>query len=590
MSAIKKKMMKQEEYINTTIPKIKTCTVLDKLSYKISQISTPIVKDIINNKFENGPDMNAVVCMFDNLFLSTAQSKQDGLLVLSVHVSEWVKKLDKINVDSTSGYVYFSDILSDIQVIIKLPQDASDYREMIREYFIGVTSINNLRYTLPNFVYTFGAFLCPIEKGKMCHGNEVDSIPFVVFEKIPGDNMQKMLETDKITFPQYLGMFIQVLLALEVAQRTISFTHFDFHTANLMCRVIKNDCKYSVPLDNIVYDVTATEFLPVIIDFGLSTVKYDGNIIGSYTFPEHGMKHYMLQGVDMFKFLYYSCSFSEGNLQRQIMGLMSFYGPYDPYKILINGDKGLNKAINEYTKKGSYSSVTTHTPLEFLNWIISRPEYQNIVSMYIKKKKRDIYMPLSYSTTIQSYDKMFSYAKTGRDDALNLIKKCITSRDSYVMSKYSLQILNGYNNKLKSEELKKDIHKMKGDIKKFRTQLIKTDYKMLWSYKQLELPNVIQIKDDSSRILKIKINSKKLKSKNIKVLKLIERYFNNITFFTYILPYLQYVYTIREIKSEKIYEKFITSFLTSSHYKIYDQHFMYVNRTYRWCNTLLNII
>lgn len=587
--SIKTKIIKQEKYINTTLSKIKTCTVLDK-SYKISQLSTPVVKDIINNKFNNGTDMNSILCMFDNLFLSTTEeSKKDGLLMLSVHVSKWVKKLEKINVDSSSGYVYFSDILSDIQVIIKLPQDSSDYKELIREYFIGISSINNLRYTLPNFVYTFGAFLCPIEKGKMCHGNKKDYIPFVVFEKIPGDNMERMLKSEKLTFPQYLGMFIQVLLALEVAQRDISFTHFDFHTANLMCRVIKNNCKYSVPLDNIVYDITATDFLPVIIDFGLSSVKYDGHTIGSYTFPEHGMKHYMLQGVDMFKFLYYSCLFSKGNLQRQIMDLMSFYGSDDPYKILINGDKALKKASNEYAKKGSYSKITTYTPLEFLNWILSRLEYQDIVSIYIKKKERRIYTPISYSTTIKTYDTMFSHAKTGRENALNLIKKCITSHNSYVMSKYSLQILRGYNNKLKSKELDKDINIMKTYIKKFRTQLIKTDYKMLLNYKQLELPNIIQIKNDSRRILTIKINSKKLKSEKNNVLKIIERYFNNITFFTDILPYLQYVYTIREIKSEKIYKKFLTSFFTSPQYKIYDQHFIFVNKTYRWCNTLLNI-
>lgn len=580
----------QVEYINKNLTNILSCTILDKLPKDIDQISTPIVKDVLTNNFKNGADMNAVVCMFDNLFLSTAKSKQHGLFHLSVHVTKWVKKLEKIDIDSSAGFIYFSDILSDIKVIIKLPRDSeSDYYDMIREYFIGVTEINKLRYTLPNFVYTFGAFICPMDKGVLCKGeDDSKTIPFVVFENIPGENMQKMLEDEKLDFHQYLGMFIQVLLALEVAQRTVGFCHFDLHTGNLMCRTIRDECKYSVPLDNMVYEVTAKEYLPVIIDFGLSTVKHNGNVVGSYTFPEHGMMHYMLPGVDMFKFLYYSCIFAQGNVQRQILNLMSFYGKDDPYKFLIGGDKSLDNANKEYAKKGSYSRVTTYTPLEFLNWILVQPEYQDIVPMYMTKKDRDIYVPLSFSTTIQTYDDMFKQSKKGREEAIKMVDKCVTSNSSYIMSKYSLYVLRGYNKQLKSKELKNKIKKMKDIISKSRSNMINTDYKMLWEYKKLELPNIIKIQDDSKRILNIKINSKKLKTQKKQVLKLIERYFQNISFFTEILPYLQFMYTIKEIKSEKVYTKFLSSFLSSSHYKVYDQHHTSINRTFRWCHSLID--
>lgn len=580
----------QVEYINKNLTNISSCTVLDKLPKDIDQISTPIVKDVLTNNFKNGADMNAVVCMFDNLFLSTAKSKQHGLFHLSVHVTKWVKKLEKIDIDSSAGFIYFSDILSDIKVIIKLPQDSeSDYYDMIREYFIGVTEINKLRYTLPNFVYTFGAFICPLDKGVLCKGeDDSKTIPFVVFENIPGENMQKMLEDEKLDFHQYLGMFIQVLLALEVAQRTVGFCHFDLHTGNLMCRTIRDECKYSVPLDNMVYEVTAKEYLPVIVDFGLSTVKHNGNVVGSYTFPEHGMMHYMLPGVDMFKFLYYSCIFAQGNVQRQILNLMSFYGKDDPYKFLIGGDKSLDNANKEYAKKGSYSRVTTYTPLEFLNWILVQPEYQDIVPMYMTKKDRDIYVPLSFSTTIQTYDDMFKQSKKGREEAIKMVDKCVTSNSSYIMSKYSLYVLRGYNKQLKSKELKNKIKKMNDIISKSRSNMINTDYKMLWEYKKLELPNIIKIQDDSKRILNIKINSKKLKTQKKQVLKLIERYFQNISFFTEILPYLQFMYTIKEIKSEKVYTKFLSSFLSSSQYKVYDQHHTSINRTFRWCHSLID--
>jgi hypothetical protein len=567
-SRIKKE--KQHLYITNKLKNIEPC-VLHTEKDKI--------KDILNNRFMSGLDMNVVVCMFDSLFLSTAKSKKNGFFHLSVHVSEWVKKLEKIDVNSTSGYVYITDILSDIQVILKLPQDKSDYNEMIREYFIGVTSINKIRYILPNFVYTFGAFMCPFEKNKLCNGNDKDSIPFVIFEKINGDNMQKMLENDNLTFSQYLGMFIQVLLALEVAQRNISFTHFDLHTGNLMCKTIENTCKYNVPLDNKVYEVTAFEYLPVIIDFGLSTVKDDNVIVGSYTFPEHGMKHYMIPGVDMYKFLCYSCVFSEGNLQRQIINLLSFYGNDDPYKIMIGGDKAIDKATDEYTKKGSYSRITTHTPLEFLNWILEQPQYDDITSLYIKRKERDIIAPLIFPKIIQN--------KPDIENALKLINEN-TREGSYIMSKYSIYVLNGYNKQLDSKYIKNDIKMITKNISKFRNEMISNDYKQFLGYKKIFIPDIFQIKDDSKRILTIKINSKKLKSMKTTVLKLIERYYTNTSLFVDILPYLQFVYTIKEIKAEKVYNKMILKFLTSSQYIFYNQHYNFINTTSRWCQTLLD--
>ena len=592
MDNSKNKIKLQIEYINKNLTNLTLCTLLDNnnnLKKDIDQISTPIVKDILENNFNNGQYMNAVLCMFDNLFLSTSKSKQQGIFHLSVDITKWVKNLKKLDVDSTSGYVYFSDILSDIKVIIKLPKYSYDYNEMIREYFIGISEINKLRYMVPNFVYTFGSFICPIDNDSLCKGNDnSDSLPFVVFENIPGENMQKMLQKNKLTFPQYLGMFIQILLALEVSQREISFTHFDFHTANLMCRTIKDSYKYKVPLDNTLYEVTANEYIPVIIDFGLSTVKKDETVIGSYTFPEHGMMNFMLPGVDMFKFLCYSCIFSKGYIQRQILNLMSFYGKEDPYKFLIGANKAIDLAHDEYAKKGSYSRVTTYTPIEFLNWILEQPEYSDISSVYIKKIDRNVYIPLSYSITIQTYDDIFKQSKVGRKKAIELVDKCISSNSSYIMSKYYIYMLNGYNKKLLSKKLKIIIQKIKSDIRQTRLHLINTDYKMLMQYKNLSIPNIIKIQDDSKRILNIKINSKKLKTQKKQVLKLIERYFSNILFFTEILPYLQFMYTIKEVNLEKIYVKFLSSFISSPQYKTYIQYNISINKTQRWCNCLID--
>ena len=120
--------------------------------------------------------------------------------------------------------------------------------------------------------------------------------------------------------------------------------------------------------------------------------------------------------------------------------------------------------------------------------------------------------------------------------------------------------------------------------------MIKTDYKTLREYRKLQLPDIIQIRDDAKRILNIKINSKKLKTQKKSVLKLIERYFTNVSFFNDMMPYLQFVYTIKEIKSTKVYAKFLTPFFSSSQYKMYVQNNIDVNRTVRWCHVLIDIM
>jgi len=585
MNDTKNKILLQNKYIHKNLSKLTTCAINIRKQKNLKQVSTPIVNNILLNNFDNGSDMNAVVCLFDTLFL---RSKKNGLYRLSVHVSKWVKQFERIDIESSSGYVYFSDILNGVKVIIKTPKHPDDYDDLIREYFIGVTEINKLRYTVPNFVYTFGAFLSPPDRKSPSIREikrEKDFIPFIIFEKIPGKNIQELLESDKLTFPQYLGMFVQILIAMEVAQRSILFCHYDFHTSNLMCRTINTNCKYTVPLDDNIYEITASEYLPVIIDFGLSTVCHKNNIVGSYTFPEHGMMPYMLQGVDMYKFLFYSCYFSRGNLQRQIMNLLTFYGKDDPYKLLIHGDNGFDSAQKEYVAKASYSKVATKTPLEFLDWVLKIPEYKQILSKYIKKKERTIYIPLRFSTTIQTYDNIFQRSERGRQKAIELVNNCIGTDSSYIMSKYSMYVLKGYNSKLTSSILTIDTKTLKKKMDKKWKSMVQNDRVMLFNYQELKLPDVKKIRNYSRRILNIKINSKKSRKS---ISRLINTFFQNVVFFDEIIPYLQFVYTIREIGATKLFNNFLTNFISSPHYKIYTQNFALINKTYRWCDSLIS--
>jgi hypothetical protein len=582
--------IKQTNYINKNLREVPIC------AYSISEsdvkdISSLVMIDILSNRFINGSDMNAMICMFDKLFSSTSDSKSNGLRKLSRRVTEWLKKMRLLDQAGVSGLVFMSEIISDIGVIIKTPKHKNHFDDMLREYFIGLREINKIRYKLPNFVYTFGVFICNKELNKpICSDDDYEGgyneTPFVIYEKIPGKNLEYMLSEDKLDFSQFLGLFIQILLALEVAQRDIKFCHFDLHCGNLMCRPVKEGFEYMVPLDNIVYDVTPNDYLAVIIDYGLSTVKHENKIIGSYEHSKHGMMNYMLPGVDMYKFLIFSCYYAYGDYgktQTQIKNLFSFYGNDDPYDILHIGDKGLEETVIEFSRKCSYSKAGTYTPHNFLKWILDKPEYDDISSKYIRRRKRDTVAMLSFSSSVKTYDEIFRRPDIGSTKAIKIIQDCIKSNSSYIMTLYSVYILNFYNDKLESDDLNEQILKLSNFTKYSKRKMIQDDRNMLLEYNKLIFPDMKKINEDSVYIMNIRIDS------NIKKeLSKIKIYIDNISFFTDILPYLQFMYTIKEVKSEYLYSHFIESFSLSNHYKIYDKYHMYINRTHRWCNTLID--
>lgn len=587
----------QELYIKNKLKTFTGCKI-NKTIDDNYEISTPFIKNILENNFTSGSAMNALVCLFDNLFISTNKHKIDGLYHLSEEISQWMKITRKIDTKSEAGFVFFSHILSDIEVIIKMPRHQDYDDEIIREYFIGVSEINKLRYILPNFVYTFGLFICPTDNNICNKYKDGIEYPIGIFEKIPGKNMSEMLEGDELTFSEYLGMFVQILLALEVAQRNISFCHNDFHTANLMCRTINTECNYKVPLDDNVYEVTASKYLPVIIDFGSSSVKNNGRVIGSYDFPEYGMMEYMLPGVDMYKFLVHSYLNAQGKVKSQILNLMSFYKLDDPYKFLIDSKNAIKESISEYVKKGSFSNVAKYTPLEFLIWLLNDPNYSKIVSKYIKRIERNIDFPLYFSTTVKEYNNIFNHKKLGKEKTIDLVNKCIKKEASYIMSKYSLHILNGYNEKLKSDKLTLKIKNIEEQIDKLKEKMIEIDMKLLRRYESkyahINFPDnpdsMLRVHRHSDFILNIPIDLNFLKNKKKQVLMLIEEYFEKTNIFKEILPYLQIIYTIRELNLNTIYNTFLNKFLESPQYKFYSDNYLLVNKTYRWCNILNDII
>jgi hypothetical protein len=596
-----KKNQNQQKYILKNLTNITTCS-LDKedlLKNEFKRISAHVVKDIITNNFNNGPDMNSVVCFFDTIFLATTEIKKKGLYYLPKSIQKWILKMEKLDVSSSAGYIYITDILDDLKVVIKRPKYPENMADLIVEYFVGVKEINKLRYIVPNFMYTFGAFICPItstevicnqlqigpqsgSQGSQGSGVEMETnIPFLITENIPGNTLEKLLSGNYINFSEFLGIFIQLLIGLEVAQKTLDFSHFDLHCSNILCRPVAiNECNYIVPLNIYSYNISVGQYIPVIIDFGVATASSNNVVIGSYDFPKYGMMNYMVPGADMYKLLINCCYYSKGHTQKQIVNLLNFYED-EPYNVLKEGKKALVKALNEYVSKGSFiNKIATYTPLDFLDWIFLN--YPTISRIYVKKVDRNVYIPLSFTTTVEKYYNIYQEHKEGKQKAIKLLKNSIKYKYSYILSTYYIYVLEGYNKNLKSSDISYMVEKIKIILFEQKDYLIKKDLINLNEYEKLKIPNIKRLKNDSKKLLNIGI-----KSKSTKIIQLIDRYTKNIVFFEDILPYLQFVYTIKEIGLKNVFRKFLKTFFMSIQYQTYLQEYILVNRTSRWCKTLL---
>lgn len=575
--------LSQQKFISEKLDEYSLCEIQEKYIGKIKEISISTVSNILSKKFVNGSDMKAVLCLFDTLILATKTKKirDRGLYNLNTNINEWITKMEKLPIKSVEGFVYITDIFSkDIQIVIKVPQDIISNNSMIREYFMGIKAINNLRYLIPNFVYTLGAFIChkPIKTGEVCAGKK-DRTPFVLYEKIPGDSVANLLKSNKITFEQWLLIFVQLLLALDVAQRDIRFTHFDLHAGNVMVRKEKN-FNYSIPIDNKSYHINNPGIIPVVIDFGLASAYIDNRYIGSFDFPEYGMLNFIVSGYDMYKFMIYSCSFASSNtVQNKIMDLFRFYGNNDPYNIVKDRDKGITEAKKLFCKETSYSFVATYTPLMLVEWIWSN--YRTYLQPFITISKRIQYLPVKYSSTIKEYDNIFNHGIKGREHAIELANNCTSIHSSYIMTKYNVTVLEKYNKGLQSPELSLRIKGINAYLNS-SGNLMTVDLARLEKVFDIPIPSQDRLTSIVNNLLNITIRNSNPKNKQKAVSDL-----DIMIYQEQLAPYLQFYYTILELNLESEFDEWIQRFEASNIYFFYTKNVVQNERAIRWGQTLL---
>ena len=363
---------------------------------------------------------------------------------------------------------------------------------------------------LPNFADTMGIF-------------SYEKQVAVAQKYIPGETLETLLVKGKLTCKDFLNAFVQILFALEIAQRQYRFCHYDLHLKNIIMKPISKPYTYTIVIDTKRYDLIAEKYIPIIIDFGLASIHFEGITVGSHDFPQFGMMPYLIQGVDMYKFLFHAYAKSQGEIYRCVSSLFLFYGSYDPYRLLVTPVQKIPIISKTYLKKVSFSHAATYTPLEFVMWIVGFSEY----NIDIQTRNRDLYLPIN---------KQISLPKIS----------------SYVMAKYS--------------------QKLSGTIEPIDEKTIASDLEIFAGYKSIEIPDEIGVKDMSAIILSTEIRKNTVEF--------------SVPFIDKMKPYLQCLYTIRELGLENMYNDFVDEFLNSRQYQVYQNISFLVDKTKRWSKTL----
>lgn len=566
-----------------------------KITTYISNITEEQKKTYIS-----GPDMNVLLYLLRTLLLSST-GKTEGIASPSNDIKKWMTSLTKLPVKSTGGWVYIADIFdTSFEIVIKTPKENSEIENMslLREFAIANIGINTLRYIIPTFIYTFDIFSCnPPDKdtgdlkietmSKDC--NQPNSL-YIMCEKVEGQTMKELIK-NQIKFKDWLFIFLQILLTLEIAQRKLYFTHFDLHTGNTIIQTGKI-LSYNVNIDDTNYTIKNSNLTPVIIDFGFATLKLEGKTVGSTDFPEYGMLDFMVPGYDMYKFLCSSASDAafRGNhrLFKQIINIFKFYGNDDTLNILRTKEVGIEKTIKDFCKEGSYTNIAKYTPLMLFNWLCTN--YGDLIphnTRDIIQIPRSNFLTITYSKHLKDHNDFLGEVETGVQHAIELIERCLTNK-SYVLTIYNISVLEKLNERLECDKLERYIKSRRSTIENIniKSLFIKKDTETLEKIFDIKIPIQEELDTIIDDVLTINIrhNSSKDKVNSVDKLVLTTQYQNEINF------YLQLYYTILEVKLEEIYKFWIDRFLSSDVFKFYKENNFKVERASRWANTILGSI
>ena len=571
-----------------------------------------VIIDILNNGYMNHKNMEAVNCILESYLRKHRVITNDGLITpdeihkfadtnntktIEKSINTYIQNIRPLSSGTASSEVYLADLfVNNISLIIKFPNrnDRRDKIEFMKEYIIG-KSINKLRQITPCFMYTFSLIGCGLNKrtNKICTTNK--SVPLLILEKVNATSTSKFIQEPTTTFEDWLKVYVQVLLNLEIAQKLYKFNHNDLHHENVMVTKKPRPITYSFNSETKTIKVT-TDTFPVLIDFGYSGMNvYDEHVKGvdlGQAFPPEFNTCY-----DMYLHLARCAQFfyiKHQNINhpdvRKVFDLYEFFVG-DPYDIFNNNNNLFRNS--DYFEQVNYKKTIIKTPGEFLEWIMNK--YGNVLSGIITISKRETYInPMSNQYDmydnfyIAKYHEIIPLKPDSKviSKIVNKFITCTTNQDyqSYITSMQSIKILESMTSNSTNvvvNKAKKAFTDMVSNEKRKNT-LIATDLIRLNTF--FTNPNFEFIKDvkfDKYRLETI-FNSNSMGNKFVNEIN------NMIGFATHIKPYYNVYLMIKELNLTE-YNDWVSKFENSDICKYYEKLADKIDRYNRFIFAVLEL-
>lgn len=285
----------EKEYLNQadhcTVPIKNGSTKSDFIADNLSNVDVNKIKKLLKHNYYDSTIMENILCTMNTIMY--LQHTAPGAIRPNERIKNWLHELRQIGKPSSYGYALESDLKTANDVfVIKSPK--SQKEDLLHELVVGL-ELNKLRKYVPNFAYVFGGFQCtpPILKQEIsplngdvhpvswCDNSGKYLVHYILYENIvPSISVAEYVKS--CTFEGFLGIYLQILFALLIAQEKMDFTHYDLHTDNVLIRSLSGN-KVSIPYNT---EIDTTEYLTAdgiatIIDYGLSHLKLkSGDSIG----------------------------------------------------------------------------------------------------------------------------------------------------------------------------------------------------------------------------------------------------------------------------------------------------------------------
>ena len=418
----------------------------NEVSDIIKNVDSYKIENYINKNYYNVNLMNLLNYLFDLV------------LYMPISIKKVFPKTEFLSGSGEYGEVELADFKSsDNLFVLKSSKKGGDANSaLFHEYFIGCKGTNFLRKYTPNFAYVIGAFKCV---------NSSNHIDYIIYEYVKGKSVRNSIA--EMDFETFLKYFTMLLLSYMQAMK-VKFTHYDLHTENVILKETTNSyVAYKDDKNNDIY--IKSDFLPTIIDFGMSHIVYDNIHFGDYDYSLKTRPFY-----DFYKFLMFSAedalNANNVSLCHEIYNLVNFINPmtYSVYlqTLKTSVDKEDNKRLNFYVLSLNKTDFEKNTSIQ---------DYYNYIKLhYIKMVDNFI------SIVVPENSEIIGCSESNHcDTSLDILNQVVINND-HIDKIYNLTLNYEANMKALSKisvrsylqdetaqnyaELKENINKFKFDI------------------------------------------------------------------------------------------------------------------------------